>query len=104
MLGGIVAFTLIVLAFNSIKGKLNRNDIVCELKIKMDSNSVYVKAIIDTGNFLKEPITGTPVIVVEKQELYGVIHDDILNNLTRDYMLREYRVFRTYAENTSYSL
>ena len=36
---------------------------------------------IDTGNFLKEPITGTPVVVVEKNLLYECIPKEILNNL-----------------------
>jgi len=83
LLGAIVGFILIVVAFGSIKGKFSRKDILCELKICMNDNSVWVKAIIDTGNFLKEPITGTPVVVVEKQELYGIIPEQILDRLSQ---------------------
>ena len=43
---------------------------------------MYTKAIIDTGNFLKEPITKIPVAVVEKDILKGVIPEEILNNLS----------------------
>ena len=81
--GGVVGFIIIVLAFNSIKGKISKRDILCDLKITMDKKSVYVKSIIDTGNFLKEPITGTPVIVAEKQELYGIIEKEVLENLSQ---------------------
>jgi stage II sporulation protein GA (sporulation sigma-E factor processing peptidase) len=36
---------------------------------------------IDTGNMLKEPITGNSVIVVERNSLYDVIPKEILNNI-----------------------
>ena len=36
---------------------------------------------IDTGNFLKEPITNTPVIVVEHTLLYDCIPKEILNHI-----------------------
>lgn len=35
---------------------------------------------IDTGNMLKEPITGNPVIVVEKEVLKSIISEEILEN------------------------
>ena len=38
-------------------------------------------AMIDTGNLLKEPITNTPVIVVEHTLLYDCIPKEILNHL-----------------------
>lgn len=37
----------------------------------------------DTGNFLKEPITKTPVIVVEKKALLEMIPDCILDNIDK---------------------
>ena len=36
---------------------------------------------IDTGNFLKEPITNTPVVVLEHTLLYDYMPKEILNNL-----------------------
>ena len=35
---------------------------------------------VDTGNMLKEPITGTPVVVVERTSLYELLPKEILNN------------------------
>ena len=67
----------------------------CLVKISLDKKIVQIKAIIDTGNFLKEPITQTPVIVVEKQALEKIIPKYILNNIEeiikgRDVDLGEY--------------
>ena len=48
--------------------------------IVFEKGKVDINAIIDTGNFLKEPITGKPVIIVEKDVLKNVIPADILEN------------------------
>lgn len=55
---------------------------ICNIKIDINSKAVYTKAIIDTGNFLKDPITKVPVAVVEKKVLTGIIPEKILNNLS----------------------
>ena len=75
-------FIIITTAFKNIKGKLTKKDMFCNIKININSNTVYTEAIIDTGNFLKEPITKIPVAVVEKDILKGVIPEEILNNLS----------------------
>jgi len=95
IMGGILGFIIIVTAFKNIKGRISKKDILCDLKIRINNKDIYIKAIVDTGNFLKEPITKTPVIVVEKQELIGTIDDNILDNLDeiisgKDILLDEY--------------
>jgi len=55
----------------------------CNIRININSKYSYINAIIDTGNFLKEPITKMPVIVVEKDALINIIPDYILNNLDK---------------------
>lgn len=80
-LGGIVGFTIIVIAFKSIKNKISSKDIFYDIEIYIENNKIETKAMIDTGNMLKEPITNTPVIVVEHTLLYNVIPKQILNNI-----------------------
>ena len=53
----------------------------CDLEIKINNKIVKAKAMIDTGNYLKEPITNIPVIVIEHTLLYECIPKQILNNL-----------------------
>ena len=55
----------------------------CNIKININSKCTYINSIIDTGNFLREPITKMPVIVVEKDTLVNIIPDYILNNLDK---------------------
>ena len=53
----------------------------CNIKFKLDEKELKTNAMIDTGNLLKEPITNTPVVVVEHSLLYDVIPKEILNNI-----------------------
>ena len=81
--GGLFGFVLITAVFKSIKGRLNKNNMFCKIKVLFDNKELITKAIIDTGNFLKDPITKTPVIVIEKKELTNIIPEYILNNLDK---------------------
>lgn len=56
---------------------------LCSIKIIIDKKETYIKAIIDTGNFLKEPITKIPVVVVQKESLKDFIPQYILDNLEK---------------------
>ena len=53
----------------------------CNIKIKINGIELETIAMIDSGNILKEPITGTPVIVVESTLLEEAMPREILNNL-----------------------
>ncbi len=83
LLGGIVGFTISVIAFKIVKRKLSQKDIYCKIIIYINEKNIEVNAMLDTGNMLKDPITRMPVIVVEKDILYGIIPDKILDNLEK---------------------
>ena len=79
--GGILGFIVITTAFKSIKGKLSRRDMVFDLKVIIDAKEVCIKAMLDTGNLLRDPISKSPVVVVEKEVMYKAIDKKILDNL-----------------------
>ena len=81
MLGAVVAFCIIIGAFAIIKNKISKKDMFCEIEILINQKKIKTKAMIDTGNMLKEPITSVPVIVVEHILLYSCMPKEILNNL-----------------------
>ena len=81
MLGAIVAFITIKISLKIIKTKINPKDMYCKIKIKLNQKTIETKAMIDTGNLAKEPITNTPVIIVESTLLEDIIPNKILNNL-----------------------
>ena len=80
-ISAIVAFTIIIIGFKVVKNKISARDMYCDIEIKINDKKIETKAMIDTGNFLKEPITNTPVIVVEHTLLYECIPKEILNHI-----------------------
>lgn len=81
ILGGIVAFIVIKISFKIIKTKMNSKDMFCDIHIQIGDKNISTKAMLDTGNLVKEPITNIPVIIVESSLLYEILPKEILNNL-----------------------
>ena len=82
LLGGIVGFIIVNIAFKIVKSRISKNDMFCDIDIYFKQKNASIRAMIDTGNLLKEPISGMPVIVVEKQELEDIIPRKIIENLS----------------------
>lgn len=81
MIGIIIAFITIIIAFRLKKNKISKDDLMCNIEIKINNKEVKTKAMIDTGNLLKEPITNIPVVVVEHILLKKIIPNEILDNI-----------------------
>ena len=81
MLGAMIAFLIIITAFTVVKNKISKKDMFCKIEIRLNGENIKSNTMIDTGNMLKEPITNTPVIVVEHTLLYQCMPKEILNNL-----------------------
>ena len=81
IIGGIVGFLVIAIVSYVIKERLRVKSMLCDLEIYYKGKYQKLKTMIDTGNLLKEPISQTDVIIVEKNSLRGMIADEILDNL-----------------------
>ena len=81
LIGIIIAYFTIIIAFNIIRTKISKKDLICNISISLNNKNINTKAMIDTGNLLKEPITNTPVIVMEHTLFYDIIPKEILNNM-----------------------
>ena len=100
LLGGIVGFTITQVAFKLVKSKITKKDIFADLVIYWNEKQVKLKALVDTGNMLKDPISGLPVIVVAKNELYQIFSREILDStediingkLPKDIFLKEQEI------------
>lgn len=78
--GGLIGFIIITISFKNIKGKLTKKDMICDIKIIQKDKTKQIKAIIDTGNLLTDPITKVPIIIVEKDKLMDIFPKNILEN------------------------
>ena len=81
ILGAIFAFIIVKISIKIIKNKFISKDMYCNIKMKINEKTVETKAMIDTGNLVKEPITNIPVVIVESSLLNGIIPKEILDNL-----------------------
>lgn len=79
-IGAILGTIILFVAFKFAKNKITKKDMICKVKIKLNGKDKILNTMVDTGNMLKEPITGNPVIVVEKTVLYDLMPKEILNN------------------------
>ena len=79
-LSAIIASIVVILGFKIVKSKISKKDMYCDIKIRLNGKEVQTKAMVDTGNFLKDPITGYPVIVVESTLLENIIPTELLLN------------------------
>ncbi len=80
MFGVIIAFIVCILSFKLVRTRFTKQDMFCDLKIKVEGKEIKTKAMIDTGNLLKEPITNIPVVVVEYTVLEGVLPKEVLHS------------------------
>lgn len=83
LLGGIIGFIVMYTAFKVLKTKMNKKALIYDVEISLEEKTTTLKAMLDTGNMLKDPITGIPVIVVEKNSLYEILPDSILDNVEK---------------------
>ena len=83
LIGIVIAYFTIIFAFKILKTKISKKDLICEIEISFNKRIIKTKALIDTGNLLKEPITNLPVIVMEHTLLYEVLPKEILNNIEK---------------------
>lgn len=81
ILGGIVGFVIISISQHLVKNKITKKDIFFDINIFFKEKNIKTRAILDTGNMLKDPITLEPVIIVQKEVLENLLPNSILNNL-----------------------
>ena len=83
LVGGLVAFIILQVSFKIVKTRLSKKDVIYDVEVCINQKASKVKALLDTGNLLKDPITGFPVIVIEHKSLDFVIPEKVLNNLDK---------------------
>ena len=81
ILGGILGFVITYIAFKTVKNMINKNEIIYEVEIKLNEKIINTKLLLDTGNMLKDPLSKSPVILIEKK-----IIKELIDEKTLEYM------------------
>lgn len=81
-IGVTIGVFLIMLTINNVKSKISKNNIIYDVEIFIGTKKAKIKALLDTGNMLKDPITNRSVIVVAKRSLQSILTREILDDIT----------------------
>lgn len=73
ILGGILGFFIINIAFKVVKNKIDKTSIIYDIEIVYQEKQVELKVLLDTGNLLVEPITKLPVVIVDSEKLKQIL-------------------------------
>ncbi|KRQ86578.1 Sporulation factor SpoIIGA [Caloramator mitchellensis] len=63
LLGSIIGIIFVKIGFDFIDGYFLKGKMLAELEVFLDNKHCSLKALIDTGNSLRDPLTNLPVIV-----------------------------------------
>lgn len=77
-----LSYAVVSLVFRRM-GRRNEGVKISELRIELGGKSVAMTALVDTGNALLDPITGSPVTVVEAEAVSGLF-DKPIQRLIQD--------------------
>lgn len=80
LIAGIIGFTIVQISFSINKRQIKQKDLICDLEIGVNKKNITVKAYMDSGNVLKDPLTKAPVVIVEKDKIGKIVNLDKLNN------------------------
>lgn len=83
LLGGIVGFIITYIAFKIVKTRITKNEIIYKAVVNISGKQLEINVLLDTGNMLKDPISGDPVIMIEKNKLNSIFPEKILNNIDK---------------------
>lgn len=83
LLGGITGFVITYIAIKIVKTRINKNEIIYKAVIKIEEQEQEINVLLDTGNMLKDPISGDSVIMVEKNRLYKIVPKELLDNMNK---------------------
>lgn len=62
----ILGSILIILTFKLVSNNIRKDNIICDIEICIENILIKTKVLLDTGNLLCEPVTGYPVVIIEK--------------------------------------
>jgi stage II sporulation protein GA (sporulation sigma-E factor processing peptidase) len=81
IIGSLLGIIFSKIAFDYIDSYFFDNNFIVDLEIFLDKKHQNIKALIDTGNNLKDPLSGDPVIVVYYKALKDLLPNDLYQNL-----------------------
>lgn len=80
LLGGILGFIITYISFKIVKTRMSRKELIYRIQIEINGKTLETNVLLDTGNMLKDPISNTPVVLIEKSKLYEILPSELIEN------------------------
>ena len=74
----VVSYILITISVKIFSKRITPEKLFIDLEVFFDSKSISVSALIDTGNSLLDPVSNTPVIIVELSKVKALMPTPLL--------------------------
>lgn len=84
LLGGVVGFVITYIGIKTVKNKIGKDEIIYIAQIKINNETVNTKLLLDTGNMLKDPLTNSPVVLVEKKILANLLPEELIRLMEKN--------------------
>nr|WP_278279571.1 sigma-E processing peptidase SpoIIGA [Clostridium sp. DMHC 10] len=76
IIGIMILYMLIFRIITFVKDRKDIYNLIYSVEIGVDNTKKFVKAFLDTGNELREPVTNLPVMIIERNSLDNIVVDD----------------------------
>lgn len=99
-----VGYVLLHFFFREIKGRIEKSDYIRTVTINNGGNNKTLRAFIDTGNELIDPMTGKPVIVTNIESIKNILGEELYKQILNFYDNRDNNYERLLTENKDVNL
>ena len=82
-LGCIVTYFIFYMFSGFIKGRLVKERTYADVKITIEGKAVTIKGMVDTGNFLKDPFTGKPVLIISADAAKQLLPSELVDEAVK---------------------
>lgn len=90
--------------FRDIRNRIAKSNYMRTVTIKVGEKYKSLKAFIDTGNELTDPMTGKPVVVVNIESIKNILGEELYRNILIFYSEKESNYEKLLNENTNKNL
>lgn len=80
LLGGVLGFVITYISFKIVKSRMSKKELIYKIEIEINGKTLETNVLLDTGNMLKDPISNTPVALIEKSKLYDILPSELIEN------------------------
>ncbi|SJZ33488.1 sigma-E processing peptidase SpoIIGA [Garciella nitratireducens] len=75
----IIGLFIIKISWEYIQKKISKENILATVYLYIDERKIKIKGLFDTANFLRDPVSRLPVIVVEYDFIQAILPEEINN-------------------------